>query len=118
MTNKGQLRIHDYIEHIIIAIDRINQYTVGLTLEDFLVDLKTQDAVIRNFENIGEASKNIARHYPEFSDANAQVPWGFAYEMRNVLAHGYFKVDLNIVWTTIQKDLPNLRAKIISLKTN
>ena len=49
MTNKGQLRIHDYIEHILIAIDRINQYTTGMTLDDFLLDLKTQDAVIRNF---------------------------------------------------------------------
>jgi uncharacterized protein with HEPN domain len=118
MTNKGQLRIHDYIEHILIAIDRINQYTAGMTLEEFLFDLKTQDAVIRNFENIGEASRNIARHYPEFSDANSQVPWGFAYEMRNVLAHGYFKVDLNIVWTTIQKDISGLKTKILSLKTN
>ena len=71
-----------------------------------------------NFENIGEASRNIARNYPEFSDANSQVPWGFAYEMRNVLAHGYFKVDLDIVWTTIQKDLSDLRTKILSLKTN
>lgn len=118
MTNKGQLRIHDYIEHILIAIDRINQYTSGMTLDDFLLDLKTQDAVILNFENIGEASRNIARNYPEFSDANSQVPWGSAYEMRNVLAHGYFKVDLDIVWTTIQKDLSDLRAKILSLKTN
>ena len=114
MTSKVQLRIHDYIEHI-IAIDRINQYTSGMTLEDFLIDLKTQDAVIRNFEDIGEASKNIARHYPDFSDANSQVPWGFAYEMRNVLAHSYFKVDLDIVWATIQNDLSGLKTKVLSL---
>lgn len=86
-----------------------------MTLEDFWLDPKTQDAVIRNFENISEASRNIARHYPDFSDANSQVPWGFAYEMRNVLAHGYFNVDLAIVWTTIQKDLPDLRTKILKL---
>jgi len=118
MTNNGQIRIHDYIEHIIIAIDRINQYTSDMTLEDFLLDFKTQDTVIRNFENIGEASRNIARHYPDLSEANSQVLWGFAYEMRNVLAHGYFKVDLNIVWTTIQNDLPDLKMKIHSLKTS
>ena len=88
-----------------------------MSLEDFLLDLKTQDAVIRNFENIGEASRNIARHYPDFSEVNSHVPWGFAYEMRNVLAHGYFKVDLNIVWTTIQNDLSDLKKKILSLKT-
>ena len=74
-----------------------------------------QDAVIRNLEIIGEASRNIERHYPEFATAHPELPLAFAYEMRNVLAHGYFKVDLDIVWKTIENDLPPLRAQVQTL---
>ena len=70
-----------------------------------------QDAVIRNFEVIGEASRNIERHYPEFATSHTELPLASAYEMRNALAHGYFKVDLNIVWKTIENDLPGLKAQ-------
>lgn len=62
----------------------------------FLDDKNTQDAVIRNFEVIGEASNNIKQNYPEFADKHPEVPLSFAYEMRNALAQGYFKVDLEI----------------------
>lgn len=68
--------------------------------------------MIRNLEIIGEASRNIERHCPEFAAAHPELPLGFAYEMRNVLAHGYFKVDLTIVWNTLQKDLPSLQKQV------
>ena len=55
-----------------------------------------QDAVIRNFGIIGEASRNIERSNPGFGAAHPELPLSFAYEMRNVLAHGYFKVDLGV----------------------
>ena len=71
-----------------------------------------QDAVIRNFEVIGEASHNIEKLYPEFAAAHPELPLAFAYQMRNALAHGYFKIDLAIVWKTIQTDLPQLHALI------
>lgn len=58
----------------------------------FVADRKTQDAVIRNFEAIGEASNNIRKHYPDFISRHAAIPLGPAYEMRNALAHG-FKID-------------------------
>ena len=64
---------------------------------EFMGDRKTQDAVIRNFEIIGEASRNIERHHPIFANEHSYLPFGFAYEMRNALSHGYFKVDLEIV---------------------
>lgn len=76
-----------------------------------------QDAVIRNFEVIGEASRNIERSDAGFSAAHPELPLSFAYEMRNALAHGYFKVDLSIVWTTIEHDLPGLQWRVQALLT-
>jgi len=64
---------------------------------------------------IGEASRNIAREHPDFAAAHPQLPLPFAYEMRNALAHGYFKVDLAIVWQTIETDLPALRRQVQTL---
>lgn len=86
-------RLRDYLEHITQAIARIESYVESMDDSDFGRDTRTQDAVIRNLEIIGEASRNIERRYPEFAAQHPQVPWSIAYEMRNVLAHGYFKVD-------------------------
>ncbi|WP_367184811.1 DUF86 domain-containing protein [Limnohabitans sp. Rim8] len=71
-----------------------------------------QDAVIRNFEIIGEASKNVERIAPEFVAAHPELPLAFAYDMRNLLAHGYYKVDVNVVWKTIERDLPYLQQQV------
>ncbi len=78
--------------------------------------LKTPDAVIRNLEIIGEAARNIERNHAAFAAQHADVPWGIAYEMRNALAHGYFKVDFEIVWRTIENDLPGLEKKILLIR--
>jgi uncharacterized protein with HEPN domain len=117
MTRAEELRIHDYLGHILEAIDRINRYAGNISESEFLEDEKTQDAVIRNFEIIGEASRNIERNHPEFTVENAHIPWGVAYEMRNALAHGYFAVDMEIVWKTIHNDLPNMLSQIKRLKS-
>jgi uncharacterized protein with HEPN domain len=82
----------------------------------FSADRRTQDAVIRNLEIVGEACNNIARHHPEFEALHPEVPWRFDYEMRYALAHGYFTVDVSIVWQTVQRDLPALRAQVITLQ--
>lgn len=71
-----------------------------------------QDAVIRNFEIIGEASQNIERVSPDFVTAQPELPLSFAYDMRNVLAHGYYKVDMGVVWKTIEGDLPYLLEQV------
>lgn len=78
----------------------------------FLENKMAQDAVIRNFEIIGEASHNIDTHYPEFAATHPELPLAFAYQMRNAVAHGYFNVDLEIVWKTIYSDLPRLYQQI------
>ena len=68
--------------------------------------------MIRNFEIIGEASKNIERVAPEFVAAHPELPLAFAYDMRNLLAHGYYKVDVTVVWKTIERDLPYLQEQV------
>lgn len=112
---KDESRLLGYLEHILQAIERIQRYTADIDEAAFLQNEMTQDAVIRNFEVIGEASRNIERHYPEFATTHPELPLASAYEMRNALAHGYFKVDLNIVWKTIENDLPELKAQTRAL---
>nr|WP_255504251.1 DUF86 domain-containing protein [Cupriavidus sp. UME77] len=106
----------DYLDHILEAIDRIARYTEDMDEEVFLGNEMAQDAVIRNIEIIGEASHNVEDHYPEFAAAHPEVPLAFAYQMRNAVAHGYFKVDLEIVWKTIQNDLPGLYQQVRRLR--
>lgn len=105
-------RLADWLAHIVEAIDRIDRYTQGMDEPSFLNNALVQDAVIRNLEIIGEASNNIDKHFPDFATAHPQLPLAYAYQMRNAVAHGDFKVDFAIVWNPIQGDLPGLRSQI------
>jgi uncharacterized protein with HEPN domain len=115
MSRAHPLRVTDYLQHILEAIGNIQDYTAGMNMPGFMADRKSCDAVIHNLEVIGAACNNVAKNYPGFAAQHAEVPWGFAYEMRNALAHGYFTVDLAIVWQTIQNDLPRLKELVSSL---
>ena len=117
MKRAHLLRIADYLQHILDAIDNIQTYTASMDAAAFKADRKTQDAVIRNLEIIGEACNNISKKHSAFAVANSSVPWGFAYEMRNALSHGYFSVDLDIVWQTTVQNLPGLQSQISILLT-
>jgi uncharacterized protein with HEPN domain len=108
-------RLQDYLRHILLAIKRIQEYCSDVDELGFLKSQLIQDAVIRNFEVIGEASKNIERSFPEYAAAHPELPLMIAYEMRNALAHGYFKVDLPIIWKTIEINLPVLEGQIVQL---
>lgn len=110
--SRDKQRLADYLEHVLQAIDRIARYTKGMDEMAFLANEMAQDAVVRNIEIIGEASHNIEDHYPEFAAAHPELPLAFAYQMRNAVAHGYFAVDLEIVWKTLQNDLPGLRRQV------
>lgn len=112
MRKASVLRVPDYLLHILEAIRRINVYTEDMIELDFLKNLLVQDGVIRNIEIIGEAARNIEWNHPEFLELYPDVPLMIAYEMRNALAHGYYKVDLEIVWKTIENDLPVLQQQI------
>ena len=99
------LRIEDMLE----AIGWIEEYVRDMTLDDLPGDRKTVDAVVRNIEIIGEAARNVpdkvAARYPD-------IPWKKARQMRNVLIHAYFGVDLPTVWKTIEEDLPPLKSQL------
>ena len=105
-------RLPDYLGHILEAIERIQHYVDAMDEVGFLGSKLVQDAVIRNLEVIGEASRNIERAHPDFAAAHPELPLAPANDMRNALSHGYFKVDLGIVWTTIQGNLPDLYAQV------
>jgi len=101
-----------YLKDIKIAITSIEKFTDGLDFNQFKVDDKTSSAVIRKFEIIGEATKNIPeiikKQYPEIS-------WKDIVGMRDKLIHAYSEVDLKLVWTTIHQRLPELKSAIEKL---
>ena len=115
MTRNPQ-RLSDYLNHILEAIERIEEYVSELDEMAFLGNKLVQDAVIRNFEVIGEASNNIEKRFPEFVAAHPELPLTSAYQMRNAVAHGYFQVDFEILWKTIQRDLPDLHTKVEAIR--
>ena len=115
MTRDPQ-RLSDYLNHILEAIERIEEYVSDLDEIAFLGNKLVQDAVIRNFEVIGEASNNIEKRFPEFVAAHPELPLASAYQMRNAVAHGYFQVDFEILWKTIQRDLPGLHTKVEEIR--
>ena len=108
-------RTPDYLAHILKAIGRIERYTEDMSEAMFLSSEMAQDAVLRNIEIIGEASNNIRHVDAAFTARHGDIPWQVMYRMRNRVSHGYNEVNLEIVWKTIQDDLPLLRAQITAL---
>ncbi|MFX0183077.1 MAG: DUF86 domain-containing protein [Candidatus Hodarchaeota archaeon] len=98
-----------FIDDIKKAISKVELYIKGLTFAEFEKDSKTVDAVIRNLEIIGEAVKNLSS---EIIEKYPSVDWSGATTMRDRLIHGYFGVDVSIVWETINSDLPKLRKQV------
>ena len=109
-------RLPDYLNHILEAIERIEEYVSELDEMAFLGNKLVQDAVIRNLEVIDEASNNIEKRFPEFVAAHPELPLASAYQMRNAVAHGYFQVDFEILWKTIHRDLPGLHTKVEEIR--
>lgn len=101
-----------YLDDILSAITAIKEFTKEMTFEDFQNDRKTVDAVVRNLEIIGEAANNIPQ---ELKNNYSTIPWREMISMRNKIMHEYFGVDTEIMWKTIQEDLPLLKTKIKSL---
>ena len=95
---------------------RINRYVQNFDEAAFLANDEKQDAVVRNIEIIGEAARNIERYHPDFAAHHQDIPWTEMYFMRNRLSHGYFSVDMELVWKTVQHDIPVLEKQILHLR--
>lgn len=100
-----------YLTHILERIERIETYSAP-GREHFMSDLQTQDAVMRNFEIIGEAVKNLS---DAVLDRTPDVPWHRIAAFRNVLIHGYMDIKLERVWNVIEDDLPALKEAVLYL---
>jgi len=98
-----------YIKHIRDAIFKIQSYTQKLSVAAFKKDSLSQDAVIRQIEIIGEATKRLSE---KIRLENKDVPWDDIAGMRDKLIHDYFGVDIEKVWLTVQNDIPFLKKQI------
>jgi uncharacterized protein with HEPN domain len=100
-----------YFAEILSAIGRALEYTAG-GQEAFFADPKTQDAVVRNIEIMGEAVRGVS---DATRQAHPEVPWSKIAGTRDRVIHGYFNVDLDIIWEIVAKELPGLRQRIAAL---
>ena len=110
--SKSDLRAPDYFEHLLQACDRILQYTSQMTHDRFMADSMVQDAVLRNIEILGEATRNLMECLPDLQSTYPQIPWIDIYGMRNRIAHGYFFINFELVWTVVVGNIPELRQQI------
>ena len=103
---------HLLLNDMIESAEKIFQYTDGMTFEQFELDGKTVDAVVRNFEIIGEAANRLD---DEFKDAHVDIDWGSIRGFRNRIVHHYFGIDYSIVWQIKETFLHEMLAKIKQL---
>ena len=97
------------LNDILESITKIKLYTSNLNFDSFINDSKTVDAVIRNFEIIGEASNRLSE---VFKENNVEIDWFRIIGFRNRIVHDYMGIDFEIVWSIIQNDLGSLLLNI------
>jgi uncharacterized protein with HEPN domain len=101
-------RLPDYLDHIQQAATDACVFVEGQSKEDFLADKRTQQAAIMSLVIIGEAATKIMDSHPDFVGSHPEIPWRNMRGMRNRIAHGYFEINLDVVWDTVQTALPEL----------
>ena len=108
-------RFSDYLEHMKQAARDACTFVEGLDREAFLADKRTQQAVVMNLIILGEAATKVMDGFPEFVREHSDVPWRNMRGMRNRIAHGYFDIDLDVVWNTEQDALPTLLEQLSAI---
>lgn len=105
-------RLTDYLDHMRQAATDACCFVEGLSKDAFLADKRTQQAVIMSLIVIGEAATKIMDQHTEFADQHPEVPWRSMRGMRNRIAHGYFDINLDVVWETVRTALPALLEQL------
>ena len=109
---KKQRDFKTYLNDIYASIEKGISFKENMTYEEFKKDEKTQFALVRAIEIIGEASKKIPE---EIKNQSEEIPWREISGMRDVLVHDYFGINTAVVWETAKEDLPELKEKILKL---
>lgn len=111
-------RLPDYLGHIRQASADACSFVDGMSKAEFLADKRTQSAAVMNLVVIGEAATKVMDQYPDFSARHPDVPWRSMCGMRNRIAHGYFEINLDVVWDTVQSALPELLERLPAAATD
>ena len=110
-------RLTDYLEHIQQALAQARDHVGDMRKDAFLADLRTQQAVTMNLIIIGEAANKIAANDAAFVQAHPDFPWQGVRGMRNRMVHGYFDINLDVVWDTVKDDFPGMKQQVDGLLT-
>lgn len=105
-------RLVDYLNHMRQAIADAQSFTEDMAREDFLQDKRTQQAVVMSLIVLGEAATKVMDQCPAFAEQHKHIPWRSMRGMRNRIAHGYFDINLEVVWETVQVALPALKVQL------
>jgi uncharacterized protein with HEPN domain len=112
----SESRLADYLDHMQQAASDACAFVEGLGKDDFVLDKRTQQAVIMSLIIIGEAATKVMERFPTFAETHAQLPWRSMRGMRNRIAHGYFDINLDVVWDTVQSALPELLNQLSTVR--
>ena len=110
-------RLADYLEHMRQATADACGFVDGMDSAAFAQDKRTQQAVIMSLIVLGEAATKVIERHAAFAEAHGEIPWRNMRGMRNRIAHGYFDIDLEVVWHTVRTALPALRDQLSGLTT-
>lgn len=108
----------EYVDDLLEFCERVQQYTRGMTFEQFCENSLVRDAVVRNVELLGEASQQLSQALPDAAARFPSIPFREMYVTRNRLIHGYTSLRLSAVWQVIQEEIPLLRKNVESILAN
>ncbi len=108
-------RLADYLDHMRQAAADACGFVDGMDQTAFQQDKRTQQAVVMSLIVLGEAATKVMERHAAFAEAHSQIPWRNMRGMRNRIAHGYFDIDLEVVWDTVRMALPQLQAQLAGL---
>ena len=114
----ADFRLVDYLEKLHQLCLDIQVFVEGVSLEDFLDDKRTENAVAMSLIALGEIATVIHNKYPDFPELHQLIPWRYIREMLNIIAHGYFELDFEVVYETAIDSIPELQEQIEALLAN